>query len=148
MTAQILAFPWPCDLEWTSQSFKLESYYRTLVVSCMLPGLKQLSSQVSQHRTILSMYLINSYQHSSLPENSLYNINLAWTSTSKQVLHHSEFHTNRLRNFGENGHQSFSISHTTVTFDEGQGHPNRYQNVEFSGPYYHIKIERNRSVSI
>ena len=40
------------------------------------------------------------------------------------------------------------ISHTTVTINEVQGHPNLYQNVELSSPYHHTKFERNWSVNV
>ena len=33
-------------------------------------------------------------------------------------------------------------SQTTVTLNEGQGHANWYQNVEFSGLYHHHKFEK------
>ena len=40
------------------------------------------------------------------------------------------------------------ISHTIVTLNEGQGHPNRFQNVEHSSLNHQTMIERNRSLNI
>ena len=37
----------------------------------------------------------------------------------------------------------FSVFQTTVTLNEGQGHPNWYQNVDFSDWYHHIKFGKN-----
>ena len=42
----------------------------------------------------------------------------------------------------------FLISHTTVTLNEGQGHPNAYRNVELSDFYHHTRFEINRSVNV
>ena len=42
----------------------------------------------------------------------------------------------------------FSISQTVVAFNEGQGHPNWYQNVELSDLYHHTKLERNKSINV
>ena len=39
-------------------------------------------------------------------------------------------------------------SNTAVTFNEGHGHPNSYQNVEHSSLYHHTKLERNWSVNV
>ena len=36
----------------------------------------------------------------------------------------------------------------TVTLNEDQGHPNWYQNAEFSSLYPHTKFERNWSVNV
>ena len=36
----------------------------------------------------------------------------------------------------------------TMTLNEGQGHPNCYQNVELSGLYYHTKFEINQLVNV
>ena len=35
-----------------------------------------------------------------------------------------------------------------MTLNQGQGHPNWYQNVELSGLYHHTKFERNWSVNV
>ena len=40
----------------------------------------------------------------------------------------------------------FSISHTTVTCNEDQGHPDSYQKATLGGHYYHTKFERNQSI--
>ena len=42
----------------------------------------------------------------------------------------------------------FFIFHTTVTLNEGQGHPNWYQNVQLTSLYHQIKFKRNRSVNV
>ena len=39
-------------------------------------------------------------------------------------------------------------SHATLTFNEGQGHSNWYQNIEFTSFYLHTKFERNWSVIV
>ena len=44
--------------------------------------------------------------------------------------------------------RKFSIFIATVTLNEGQGHPNRYQHVELCVFYHHSKFERNESVHI
>ena len=41
----------------------------------------------------------------------------------------------------------FLISYISVTLNEVQGHPNRYQNVELRGLYHHTKLERNQSIN-
>ena len=40
------------------------------------------------------------------------------------------------------------ISHTTVTLNKGQGHPNWYKNVEFSGLYSYTKLEKHGLVNV
>ena len=40
------------------------------------------------------------------------------------------------------------IPQINVTLNQGQGHPNWYENVEFSGPYPYTKFERNQSVNV
>ena len=45
------------------------------------------------------------------------------------------------------GAKVFDFSYT-VTLNEGQGHPNWFQNVGYRGLYHHIKFKRNRSVNI
>ena len=35
-----------------------------------------------------------------------------------------------------------------MTLNEGQSHPNWYENVELSGLYHHTKFERNQSVNV
>ena len=61
MTAQILALLLPCDLEWTSRSFKLESNCSTI------PSLKQIGSGMSLHRVMLNVHFIKSRLQGSLP---------------------------------------------------------------------------------
>ena len=70
MTAQVLAFPWPCDVEWTSRSFKLESNC-SLDVSSIIASLKQIGSQVSWHKTMLVLYFTKLGLQSSLPRTIL-----------------------------------------------------------------------------
>ena len=40
----------------------------------------------------------------------------------------------------------FSLSHVTVTLNEGQGHSNRYQSIHCSSVYHHMEFDRNQSV--
>ena len=60
----------------------------------------------------------------------------------------TEFHPNQHLNLHENGQHKFLISYTIVTLNEGQGHPNWYQNVELSDIYHHTKFERNGSMNV
>ena len=49
---------------------------------------------------------------------------------------------------GQVGKEQKLISHITVTLNEGKGHSNCYQNVKFSGLYYHTEFEINHSVNV
>ena len=40
------------------------------------------------------------------------------------------------------------ISHTTVTLNDSEGHPNYYVNVELSGIYHYTQFERNPSKNV
>ena len=49
---------------------------------------------------------------------------------------------NQLKNSGENEHKSL-LSHTSMTLNEGQGHQNCYQSIQFTAVYHYAKFERN-----
>ena len=44
--------------------------------------------------------------------------------------------------------QKLPLSHTTTTLNEGTGHSNCYQYIQFSGVYHQTKFERNRPVNV
>ena len=59
----------------------------------------------------------------------------------------AKFHPNLLRNLREtNAEDKISFTQKTLTFHGGQGHSNRYQNMELYGLCHHIKFEGNQSV--
>ena len=109
MTAQGLAFPSPCDLEWTLKSFKLESNSRVHLccASHHTKFEKKIGSQVSWQMTMLNVYSIKSHQQSSLN----------W-----KFLVHKKFsmYFSKLKGSGNrlNWQHFFVISYTTVSLNE------------------------------
>ena len=66
MKAQVLAFLWTCDLEWTSRSSKLKSNCRVYLCITPYQVWNKKSSQVSWQMMMLSVYLMKSLQHTPL----------------------------------------------------------------------------------
>ena len=67
-------------------------------------------------------------------------ISLCNQNTQNCWLLHSHFMTERL--------QKFQLFSNPVTLDEGQGHPDWYQNVVFGYVYHHTQFERTPFMSI
>ena len=107
----------------------------SLVISSIIPSLKQISSQVSRHRT---MYLVRSHMHSSLPWILLVQNKLCTElQQTSRLCPHTEFHPNELQHLWENGHRSVWFLMQLWPWTK----------VGFSGLYHHIKSERNRFVN-
>ena len=85
----------------------------SLVVLSTIPSLKQIGSQVSQHRTMLNIYFIKSCQQSSLPW-------ILWPPPPPEPRQINFIQTDS-KNFWESGHRMFLIYHTNGTLNEGQG---------------------------
>ena len=81
------------------------------LVFSIMPGLKQIGSQVSWH--IIAVKRIVQKNHISRVLSLKYylcqkKVNLAWASTNR-LWQHTEFHPNRYLNLWENGHQSIDF---------------------------------------
>ena len=81
------------------------------------------------------------------PEYYLCITNLARASTD-QLFEATEWILSKSTATFEKQDTFLKNSHTTVTFDEDQSHPNLYQTVEVSGLYHHTKFERNQSANV
>ena len=129
MTAQVLAFPWLCDWENIMViQISIKLYWQ--VMFSITPSLKQIGFQVSWHKKMLTIHSIKSCQQSSLPwtvlvQNKCSMIFNKWTGCVNTNWISSKLTAKFLRKKILN----VLISHTTLTLNEGQGHPNWHQNV-------------------
>ena len=95
-------------------------------------GIYQLKSQTRRANTQM-IHILHTYRTPSQSP-PLHN-QLSWTllhATIFELLHATESLHKPDLNLRENGHLSFFISHTTVSLNEGQGHPNWYQSLVVS----------------
>ena len=75
-------------------------------------------------------------------------INLAWASTSQQVMVAYNIPSKSIMNFAGNAPKKLLISQTTVTLNEDQAHWNWHQATQLSHAYLHTKYETNQNVNV
>ena len=141
MTAQVLAFPWPCDLDhgwnfWKLNIRKTISILKLIALQVHNTGQCQRNVLHRQISWVLSL------------EYQSWKLNLSWVSTNKQAVATHWISSKLIGIYVRKWAQKFFICHTTVTSNEGQGQPNWYQNVDFNGLCHHTKLERNWSVYV
>ena len=117
----------------------------------IMPSLKQISSQVSQHRTILNAYFIKSRQQSSLTLILLVQTKISMNFNKSTACGNRLNFMQLTANLPKKWTQVLLLSHPLVTLNEaieGQGYANWYQNVETSGFYHNTKFKSNWSVNV
>ena len=108
-------------------------------VFSIIPSLKQISSQVSWYMTMLSLYFTNhvsNFLHLILLVQNKFSMNFNNPTGCGNKLNLSKLKAK----FARKWTQRFLISYTS-TLNDGQGHPNLYENVELSSLYHHTKFQ-------
>ena len=123
----------------------------SLVVFSIIPSLKQISSHVSLHITMLNVYFIKSHQQSSLPWILIILVQNNFTTSFNKppgwgnILSLIQIDNQICEKMDT---KVFDFIHKTVTLNSGQGHPKWHKNVELSGLYHYTKSEKNWSVNV
>ena len=96
MSAQVLASQWPCDLEWTYMTFKLQSNSRIFQYLASYQVWKKSGSQVSWHMTMFDVYAkkITSAEFSPLNTTCQRKFEYEFQQTNR-LWQHTEFHPNQ-----------------------------------------------------
>ena len=115
----------------------------SLIVFSIIPNLKQIGFRLYWHVTMSNVYFLKWRQQTSLPWILLAQKINKW---HKLQINQQVLATYLILKFARIWTCKFLICYATRTLNEGQGHPNSYQNVELSGFYHHTKFERNRQV--
>ena len=107
MTVQVLAFPYPCDLEWRPRSFKMEHTVECSHVKHHPKFEMKRFTSVPMHTNSRGIfYKMMQTDFSSLNINPA---NWIWhkLQQTNRLWQKTDIHPNQLKNLWENGHRSF-----------------------------------------